>query len=86
MWYGIVKYSFDSDKNVLGPYKTEEEAWNGIEQSANEEYVISSEVNEWVSEINKDRESGEITITDYFDDRNDITEFFIIEIDNTKLI
>ena len=86
MYYGIIKYSFDSEKPVLGPYATEEEAWAGIEKSADEEYRIAKDVNEWECEIHKDKDCGEIVLTEYFDDRNDVTEFFIIEINNTKLI
>lgn len=86
MYFGIVKYSFNSYKYVLGPFETEEEAWENIEESADKEYAYSTEANEWESEINKDRDSGEITIIDYVRPQPGVTEFFIIEIDNTRLM
>lgn len=86
MWYGMTKYSFDSDKPVCGPFETAMEAWKYIEKMADEEYRIDVEENEWCSDIKKDKTCGEIVIKNFFASGDDVTEFFIFEIDNTKLI
>lgn len=80
MWYGMTKYSFDSDKPVCGPFKTAVEAWNYIEKLADEEYRIDVEENEWHSDIKKNKTCGEIVITNFFASGDDVTEFFIFEI------
>ena len=86
MWYGMTKYSFDSDKPICGPFKTEEEAWEYIEKMADEEYRIDTEENGWNAKITKNKTCNEITIKDFFSAGIDVTEFFIFEIDNTKLM
>ena len=86
MYYYVTKYSFDPDKPVCGPFKTESDAWKAMEAHANEECRIDTEENQWDAHIFKDRENGEITLVDYFVSHKDTTEFFIIEINNTKLI
>lgn len=86
MWYALTRYSFDSEKPIAGPFKTEEEAWDFIESQADEEYRIDTEENGWETRMFKDKENGEITLIDYFVSHKDTTEFFIFEIDNTKLI
>ena len=80
MWYTMTKYSFDNDKIVHGPFKTEKEAWNNMEKRADEEYRIDTEENEWDTEINKNEEIGEITIKNFFPFCTDVTEFFLFEI------
>lgn len=80
MYYGMTKYSFDSDKPVYGPFQTREDAWKCILLMAEEEYRIDTEENDWESDIVKDATSGEITIKNYFWEGTDVTEFFIFEI------
>lgn len=80
MWYTITKYSFDNDKIVHGPFKTEKEAWNNMEKRADEEHRIDTEENEWDTEINKNEEIGEIVIKNFFPSGTDVTEFFLFEI------
>lgn len=80
MWYYMMKYSFDSSKPVFGPFKTEEEAYEKMSVDANKEYDIDTNENGWETEIYVDSEAGEITITNYFEEYNDITEFFTFEI------
>lgn len=38
MYYAMTKFSFDPEKNVFGPFETEDEAWNYIDKMADEEY------------------------------------------------
>lgn len=80
MWYYMTKYSFDSSKPVVGPFNTEEEAYEKMQFMAQKEYDIDVNENEWETELYVDSESGEITITNYFDDSKDVTEFFTFEI------
>lgn len=86
MWFGIEKYSFDPDKIIYGPFRTEEEAWNFIEVQADEEYGIDTKENGWDSKITKDKTCNEIIIENFFISGTDITEFFIFEIDDIRLI
>ena len=80
MWYIVTKYSFDSTKIVHGPFKTQEDAWERMERSADKEYRIDTEENEWDTLITKNKEFGEITIKNFFTSETDVTEFFLIEI------
>ena len=87
MIYAMAKYSFDSDKNVFGPFSTHDEAWNYIEKMADKEYRIDTEENGWSTNIEKDKTCYEIIIKNFFEhDVVDTTEFFVFDIDNTKLI
>lgn len=80
MWYYMTKYSFDSDKPVFGPFKTEEEAYEQMQIAAQKEYDIDVNENEWETALYVDSEAGEITIINYFDGDKDVTEFFTFEI------
>ena len=80
MWYHVTKYSFDQTKPVCGPFTTSEDAWNDMEAMMDEEYRIAMEENEWRSYISKDKESGEIKITEIFDHEDNVTECFIFEL------
>ena len=82
----MTKFSFDPEKNVFGPFKTENEAWDYIDKMADEEYRIDVAENGWEAYLKKDRDYGEIILKDVFTDRIDVMEFFIFEINNTKLI
>ena len=81
MWYYMTKYSFDSTKPIVGPFKTEEEAYTEMQKSAQKEYDIDVNENEWETEIYVDSEAGEITIVNYFGTNKDVTEFFTFEIE-----
>ena len=80
MWYHVTKYSFDPTKSVQGPFATEKEAWDDMEAMMDEEYRIDTEENEWRSYIEKNKEAGEIKITNIFDWEDDVTECFIFEL------
>ena len=80
MWYYMTKYSFDSDKPVFGPFETEKEAYEKMSIAAQREYDIDVNENEWETALYVDSEAGEITITNYFGEDKDITEFFTFEI------
>ena len=80
MWYHVTKYSFDPTKSVRGPFTTAEDAWNDMEAMMDEEYRIATEENEWIAYINKDKESGEIKITEIFDHEDNVTECFVFEL------
>lgn len=81
MWYFMIKYSFDSTKPIIGPFKTEEEAYAAMQEYAQKEYDIDVDENEWDTEIYVDNEAGEITIVNYFGTNKDVTEFFIFKIE-----
>jgi hypothetical protein len=76
----MTKYSFDSSKPVVGPFKTEAEAYEKMQTTAMKEYDIDVNENEWETEIYVDSEAGEITIVNYFGTNKDVTEFFTFEI------
>lgn len=86
MWYYLTKYSFDPDKNVTGPFNTDDEAWDRMEFDAEREYKIDTEENGWYTEIIKNETCDEITIKNFFAAGTDVTEFILFEIDNTKLV
>ena len=81
MWYVLTKYSFDAEKIIHGPFKTEDGAWGQAEHMADEEYRIDTEECGWITEIEKNKDANEIIITNYFDCcRVDTTEFIVFEI------
>ena len=80
MYYAMTKFSFDPQKNVFGPFRTEDEAWDYIEKMADEEYRIDIEEHGWEAHLKKDKDYGEIILEDVFADRTDIMELFIFEI------
>lgn len=79
MWYYMTKYSFDASKPVVGPFKTEREAWDDMEKVAINEYESDLE-NCFDSELYMDREAGEILIMNYHGTHQYSTEFFTFEI------
>ena len=84
MWYYMTKYSFDSSKPIVGPFATEEEAYEKMLADAQKEYNIdvneNSNGDNWETELYVDSEAGEITIVNYFGTNKDVTEFFTFEI------
>lgn len=81
MYYAMTKFSFDPQKNVFGPFKTEDEAWDYINKMADEQYRIDVEECGWEAYLRKDKDNGEIILEDVFGDRSDIMEFFIFEME-----
>lgn len=79
-WYYVTKYSFDPTKPVFGPFDTEEEAWQAMEAMMDEEYRICRKENEWRAYIEKNKEAGEIKLTNIFDHEDDVTECFIFQL------
>ena len=80
MWYYLVRYSFDADKPVFGPFNTEEEAWNAALDAAQKEFDIDQNENEWDSDMLEYKEHGEIVLVNHFSDRDDTTEYLIFEL------
>lgn len=81
MWYAMTKFSFDPEKSIFGPFKTEDEAWDYIDKMADNEYQHDVEENGWDADIEKDKDAGEIVIKDYFDHGTDVMELFIFEME-----
>ena len=80
MWYYLVRYSFDAEKPVFGPFNTEEEAWDAALADAQKEFDIDQNENEWDSDMSEYEEYGEIVLVNHFADRDDTTEYLIFEL------
>lgn len=80
MWYYLVRYSFDADKPVFGPFNTYGEAWDAALADAQKEFNIARNENEWDTEMSEYEEYGEIVLVDHFADRDDTTEYLIFEL------
>lgn len=80
MWYYLVRYSFDAEKPVFGPFNTEEEAWEAALASAQKEFDIDQNENEWDSDMSEYEEYREIVLVNHFADRDDTTEYLIFEL------
>ena len=80
MFYYLVKYSFDADKPVFGPFNTEEEAWNAALTDAQREFNIDKNENEWDVEMATYECYGEIILTDHFTGHDDTTEWLIFKL------
>lgn len=84
MWYGMCRFSLEPFKNIFGPFKTEEGAWNYIENASNEEYNEDRAEYGIESTITKDKEFGEITIETVFSSGEIGTSLYcIFEIENS---
>ena len=66
MWYGMCRFSLEPFKNIFGPFKTQREAWDYIENAADNEYNEDLEEYEIESTIEKDKDFCEITIETIF--------------------
>jgi hypothetical protein len=86
MWYYLVKYSFDADKTVFGPFETYDDAWEAALEDAQKEFDIDQNENEWDADMSEYEEYGEIVLVNHFTDRDDTTEWIVFELDNTKLM
>ena len=62
MWYYLVRYSFDPEKPVFGPFNTKEEAWKAALTAAQKEFDIDQDENEWDSDMSEYEEYGEIVL------------------------
>lgn len=80
MWYYLIRYSFDAEKPVFGPFDTYEDTWEAALNSAQKEFNIDQNENEWNSDISEYEEYGEIVLVNHFTDRDDTTEYIIFEI------
>lgn len=80
MWYYLVKYSFDPYKQVVGPYDTEDTAWNAAVNDAKREVKISQEESDIDIDIVIDDSSKEVTIIDHWASGNDTTEYIVFEL------
>lgn len=80
MWYYLVRYSFDADKPVFGPFDTYEAAWEAALADAQKEFDIDQNENEYDSDMSEYEEYGEIVLVNHFDDRSDTTEYILFEL------
>lgn len=80
MWYYLVRYSFDSDKPVFGPFNSYEDAWDAALAAAEKEFDICQNENEWDSDMSEYEEYGEIVLVNHFTDKDDTTEYLIFKI------
>ncbi len=80
MWYYLIRYSFDSEKPVIGPFDTYEDAWEAALTSAQKEFDIDTNENEWDSDMSEYEDFGEIIITNHFTDKDDTTEYILFEL------
>lgn len=80
MWYYLIRYSFDSEKPVIGPFSIYKDAWAAALKSAQKEFDIDQNENEWDSDMSEYEDFGEIIITNHFTDRDDTTEYIVFEL------
>lgn len=86
MWLYLVKYSFDADKPVVGPFNTYDDAWIAALNDAQKEFNIDKNENDFDSDLIVYEDTGEIILVNHFADRDDTTEFIVFELDSTKLM
>ena len=86
MWYYLIKYSFDTDKPVVGPFSTYDDAWIAALNDAQKELNIDENENGWDSDLITYEDAGEIILVNHFYDMDDTTEFIVFELDSTKLM
>lgn len=80
MWYYLIRYSFDSEKPVIGPFNTYEDAWEAALANAKKEFDIDQNENEWDCDMSEHEDYGEITLVNHFTDGDDTTEWIIFEL------
>lgn len=86
MWLYLVKYSFDADKPVTGPFNTYDDAWIAALNDAQKEFNIDKNENDFDTDLIVYEDTGEIILVNHFADRDDTTEFIVFELDSTKLM
>lgn len=80
MWYYLVRYSFDPDKHVVGPFDTENAAWSAAVNDAKREVKVSQEETDTNIDISIYEGCREITIIDHYVRCDDTTEYIVFEI------
>ena len=80
MWYYLVRYSFDPDKHVVGPFDTENAAWSAAVNDAKREVKVSQEEADTNIDISIYEGCREITIIDHYVRGDDTTEYIVFEI------
>lgn len=79
MWYYLVRYSFDPDKHVVGPFDTEDAAWSAAVNDAKREVKVSQEEADANIDISIYEGCREITIIDHYVRGDDTTEYIVFE-------
>lgn len=79
MYYYLTTFSFDDEKSLTGPFSSYDEAWEAVSKAADEEYRIDTEENGYETQIDKRYDEGKIVLLNRFDDRDDKTEWFIVD-------
>ena len=80
MFYYLIKYSFDPEKRVVGPFDTEETAWNKAATDAKREVKISREEGGTDTDIVFNRTCNEITIIDHYPTGDDTTDYIVFKV------
>lgn len=79
MFYYLTRYSFDAGKNVIGPFKTEDDAWKAANDDADNERRIDME-NGWTTDMHVHECSKEIELINYYNGNECITEYIVFEL------
>ncbi len=79
-WYYLCLYSFDHEHLVRGPFESEKKCWQAMRKEAKEEFRIDLEENEYQCNLVEDSQSGEITLTDFFNNHTIETKWALFEI------
>lgn len=80
MWFYLIRYSFDPEKPVFGPFDTEEEAWEAALAAARREYEIDTNENEWDVDMMEYEHCGEIILVDHFTSGDETSEYLVFEL------
>lgn len=78
-YFYTVTYSFDSDRNAVGPFSTWEDAWNAMLKDAKNEERIDKEESGWNPCLCVDKDIGEITLSVTFVDQTDVTTWLLFD-------
>lgn len=78
-YFYTVTYSFDSDRHAVGPFQTWDEAWVAMLKDAEKEKRIDCEENGWTADLFVDEETGEITLSNFFPDHEDVTTWLLFD-------
>lgn len=76
-FFYTVTYSFDADRQAVGPFPTWESAWAAMLKDAENEERIDREENGWDALLCADEDTGEATLTVKFLDREDTTTWLL---------
>ncbi len=83
LFYYITKYSFDGSAvtPAAGPYTTFKAVWEAMRADAKNEERIDKEENDIHCRYEENESFGEITLTNVFHDREEVTSYSIISIE-----